>query len=205
MDQVLMAPTILKTNWARENKVLAAFMETKYYTLVMKAFEQLDTCALYKSYLHGSKHIERVLLLGALIAWRESLDEHDTKILLYACAYHDIGRINDCRDDEHGTRSAEMLKSERFTWLRDSLNSQDQRILLAMIAAHSHNDHDMFRIGQKSQIADDNMTRYMKLASCLKDADNLDRVRLHDLDTSHLRHSSSADLVPFAESLFHKY
>lgn len=94
---------------------------------------------------------------------------------------------------------------KRVTWLRDSLNSQDQRILLAVIAVHSHSDQDMFRIGQKYQVADENMTRYLKLASCLKDADNLDRVRLHDLDTSRLRHHSSVDLVPFAESLFHKY
>ncbi len=205
MDLLLLLPTIISTGWTRDNELLSSFMKTSYYKQVTEVYENLDVEALYRSYLHGPTHIERVLLLGALIAWKESLDQHDTEMLLYAFSYHDIGRINDYRDDEHGSRSAEMLKSERFTRLRDSLNSQDQRILLAVIAAHSHSDQDMFRIGQKYQVADENITRYMKLASCLKDADNLDRVRLHDLDTSRLRHPSSVDLVPFAEYLFHKY
>jgi len=202
---LLLLPTIISTGWTQDNKLLSSFMKTPYYKQLTEAYENLNVDALYRSYLHGPRHIERVLLLGALIAWKESLDRHGTEMLLYACSYHDIGRINDYRDDEHGSRSAELLKTERFTWLRDSLNKQDQRILLAMIAAHSHSDQDMFGIGQRYQVADENMTRYMKLASCLKDADNLDRVRLHDLDTSRLRHPSSVDLVPFAEALFHKY
>ena len=43
---------------------------------------------------------------------------------------------------------------------------------------------------------------HWRLASLLKDADGLDRVRLGDLDARYLRHSQSREMVRFAEALF---
>ena len=43
---------------------------------------------------------------------------------------------------------------------------------------------------------------HWRLASLLKDADGLDRVRLGDLDPRYLRHEESKTMVPFAERLF---
>ena len=44
----------------------------------------------------------------------------------------------------------------------------------------------------------------MALTRLLKDADNLDRVRLGDLDPKFLRHDSAKDLVGFAQRLFQR-
>ena len=49
------------------------------------------------------------------------------------------------------------------------------------------------------------MDHYLELMACLKDADNLDRVRVDDLDVSHLRHRISVDLAPFAKVLYARY
>ena len=50
-----------------------------------------------------------------------------------------------------------------------------------------------------------NLPRALELTRLLKDADNLDRVRLGDLDPRFLRHSSAKDLTGFAERLFQRY
>ena len=70
---------------------------------------------------------------------------------------------------------------------------------------HSLHSAGMAAIGQKHRIEAGEMDRYLLLASCLKDADTLDRVRLGDLDVSRLRLRSGAELAPFAEALYRQY
>jgi hypothetical protein len=201
----LIVPRLLQSEWAAEVEPLSRFRETAYCRRLRRAYEELDLSVLYESSLHGPGHIERVLLFGALIAWQEALNAEDTALLLTACSYHDIGRINDDRDDGHGLRSARMLEGPRFSALRVSLPEQDFRILLAAVTAHSLPSKRMPEIGEARQVAAQQQARYLELAACLKDADNLDRVRLGDLDVSRLRHRSSRDLAFFAEILYGVY
>ncbi len=201
----LIVPRLLQSEWAAGLGLLTRFRETDYSSQLTRAFESLDLSVLYASRLHGPSHIERVLLLGALIAWQEGLDARDTALLLTACSYHDIGRISDGRDDGHGLRSAQLLEGPRFSALRASLPEQDFRILQAAVNAHSLPSKRMPEIGEAHQVAAQQQARYLELAACLKDADNLDRVRLGDLDVSRLRHRSSRDLAFFAETLYHVY
>lgn len=205
MNIMLLLPALSNSNHPQIDIMVSDFMKTPYFKYLSKAYEALDTTVLYKSFFHGITHIERVLVLGAMIAWKQALDSEDTKLLLLACSYHDVGRIHDGRDDEHGRRSADMLKTARFTQLLDSLTDLEQKILFAMITSHSLNDQRMGFVGHEYRISDESLSRYLELASCLKDADNLDRVRLRDLDLTHLRHRQSVDLFPFAETLFHFY
>ena len=88
-------PALLESGWDTEPPVLAAFRGTAYETALREAFDSLRRDLLFKSALHGQGHIERVLLLGALIAQREALSPADTRILLLACSYHDVGRIGE--------------------------------------------------------------------------------------------------------------
>ena len=76
---------------------------------LLLAFSTLKRNELYKSWLHGQGHIERVIMLGALIAMGEGFSMDDTRLALFCCSYHDIGRSNDRRDDDHGTVSAGMI------------------------------------------------------------------------------------------------
>lgn len=196
---------ILETDWAKSTPLLEKFRQTAYFQELLTAKNQLDAGVLYKSWLHGPGHIERVLVLGALIAWGELLVENDTKLLLAACSYHDIGRINDRREDEHGRRAAKMLAEEKL-YLHDyRIPETDRTILYAMVTTHSLSDKKMLAVAQEYGLSDEETQRFLKLAACLKDADNLDRVRLGDLDPSRLRHRSSRNLVLFAEALYREY
>ena len=197
-------PGLLNSAWAASFDMLARFNKTTYYSQLMDAYENLDRTVLYESSLHGPGHIERVMLLGALIAWRVSLNEVDTQLLLTACSYHDIGRIHDGIDDDHGRRSAKILR-ELSHLIPPALTGYDLRLLFAIITAHSLPGADKHDIGMRYHIPAEQKDRYLELAACLKDADNLDRVRLGDLEMSHLRHEVSIDLAPFAKALYARY
>ena len=201
---VLILPEILESEWALSIEMIKDFKMSSYYLQLRHACSDLDISLLYKSALHGLGHIERVLLLGALIAWKEGLSDLDTNLLLLACSYHDVGREHDYRDEKHGLRSAEMIHNWNLP-AYSALPEKEQKILLAMVEAHSLNDSLMLKVGTSRLIEGKSMPRYFELAADLKDADNLDRVRLRDLDITHLRHRSSINLAPFAESLYLKY
>ena len=196
---------LLEGEWAKSVPMLKEFAQTAYGQQWITAMEQLDYSVLYKSWLHGTGHIERVILLGALIAWREQLGESDTKLLLTACSYHDIGRINDRREDEHGRRAATMLARDKFYLHEHRIPESDRTTLYAMVTTHSLSDKKMPMVAQEYGLPEAEMPRFLNLAGCLKDADNLDRARLGDLDPTRLRHHSSRDLVMFAEALYREY
>lgn len=152
---------------------------------------------LYQSHIHGVAHIERVLLFGGLIAMQNHCNEEDTKLLLIACSYHDIGRIDDSLDDDHGRRSSEKLPSVI------SLSSEDMAIVQAAIYSHSIDDSRMENVIASFGILD--KARAIRIAKMLKDADALDRVRVYDLDPNYLRFPCSCQYVNFANSLYSYY
>lgn len=153
--------------------------------------------SLYQSHIHGLGHIERVLLFGGLIAMQNQCNEADARLLLTACSYHDIGRVDDSLDDGHGKRSAEKLPSVV------SLPGEDMAYVQAAIYAHSINDTCMEDVIRSYGIYD--KQRALKIARMLKDADALDRVRVCDLDPRFLRFPCSCQYVDFATILFRLY
>lgn len=163
----------------------------EYYVKVLKKD------ALYQSHIHGVNHIERVLLFGGLIAMQNNCTEADTKLLLTACSYHDIGRIDDSLDDDHGRRSCEKLPSVV------TLPAEELAIVQAAIHAHSIDDSHMEDVISSFHITDKN--RALAIAKMLKDADALDRVRVNDLDPNYLRFSCSKQYVDFAYELYKCY
>ena len=153
--------------------------------------------ALYKSHIHGIGHIERVLLFGALIAMQNQCSKEDTELLLTACSYHDIGRVDDSLDDDHGKRSSEKLPEVI------SLPYEDMAIVRAAIYAHSIDDSKMPSVITSFGIRDS--ARALNIARMLKDADALDRVRVFDLDPKYLRFPCSLQYVDFAYELYKCY
>ncbi len=157
----------------------------------------LDERVLYKSLIHGKKHIERVCFLALILSDKLDLSADDTKLLLTASAYHDIGRKNEFTDAEHGLRAAKVV--ERYV----GYDGDDLKILKASIEAHSRSDALMREVIDKYEVTD--VERALKLTRILKDADALDRVRIYDLDKKYLRFDESMDLVDLAKQLFRKY
>ena len=181
--------------------VVAEMKKSAYYDLLLKALSNLQTDRLYVSAYHGTDHIERVMLLGTIIAFQQHFPTRETELLLTACSYHDIGRIDDHRDDRHGKRSADRLPSIPGL----GVSQEEMRCLQAAIATHSTKDDMIDSFAKEYGVPEDQMEKCHLLCKGLKDADNLDRVRIHDLDIRHLRFDESKRMKKTAEEFYRIY
>jgi uncharacterized protein len=140
--------------------------------------------------VHGLGHAARVLIWADRISsWMLQRNEQvDRDVVLWAAALHDVRRVDDGDDIEHGARAARWIRSggaaERLNALTDL-----QRERLAYCCE--------WHVPSDSQAPE--MTPELV---CLKDADGLDRVRLGDLDSSHLRTFCARRLSGAAQALF---
>lgn len=181
-------------------EAVAELKRSAYYDPLMSAFARLRTEILYQGGVHGQDHVERVMLLGAIIAMQQGFTPRETELLLIACSYHDIGRIDDSRDDLHGKRSADALPA-----LFPGLEAKELRCLQAAIATHSTKDTLLDSKAAEYKVDAESMDLCRLLCKGLKDADNLDRVRLRDLDIRHLRFDESKRMKQTAEEIYRIY
>lgn len=191
--------------WAKENARINAFIGSEYLPLLLDAYKTLDTSALYHSHTHGQWHIERTMLLGALIAHGEGLPPDISRLLLLCCSYHDVGRVNDWMDRKHGQRSAEIISSGRLKENFSAFSADDFSLALAAICAHSLSDKMILDTAERYSVARELHGRYTLLARSLKDADNLDRVRICDLNPAYLRSLSAKAMVFDAQWIFDRF
>lgn len=191
--------------WVKENARIEKLMKSEYGELLLRAYNALDTSVLYQSRIHGCGHIERTMLLGAFISQALELSAHECRMLLLCCSYHDIGRSNDFRDNEHGNVAAKKLMSSDMKRKFRGYSAEDFKIMQAAITLHSMSDKEIDKVAHRYGLEPRSMDRYYRVAKCLKDSDNLDRVRLHDLDTKHLRHTESVDMVSDAQWIYDAY
>lgn len=196
---------LLNTQWANEIPVLRQFQLSTQFWSFLLALGALRTEILYCSRIHGLGHIERTMLLGGMLSWKESLSIEDSVLLQYACGYHDIGRVCDGRDREHGFVAARRLRSSEFDAVFSFLSKEDRRILCAMVSVHCLSDAMIPAFAEEYGMTSSEAVRYERLTKLLKDADGLDRVRLGDLDGARLRSDAARELVPFACVLYEKY
>ena len=140
--------------------------------------------------IHGIGHAARVLVWAEQISSqliREGVDV-DKEVVRWSAALHDVRRVNDWQDLEHGKRAA--------AWIQDvgrrliDLNLDEQQIQKLAYCCYWHVTDD-------SEIPD--MSPELM---CLKDADGLDRVRIYDLDPSFLRTAYAKTLCHAAQTLF---
>lgn len=170
----------------------------QYKEFILSEIKKIKTRYIFKSYVHGLNHNIKVLLFALYIAYKNNLDDIDLKILIDACIYHDIGRINDIYDEKHGLRSAEVISKivdSKIYKDKESLN-----MLKAIVEYHSIPDKFNKRIFNKYKLQ--NYERFILLANILKDADGLDRLRtsinnktFSDLNPKYLRLDESKKLV----------
>ena len=149
-------------------------------------YEVNEEWLLHDSHLHGLGHMTRVFILQELIC--EQLERQgiafDRMATRWATSVHDVGRVDDGLDLDHGKRSAEWMKSNvPATMSPDTLD-------IATYIVHWHVPHD-----DEAPV----MTTELKV---MKDADGLDRVRLGDLDESYLRTAPAKSMVEVARQLW---
>lgn len=174
-------------DWGEDTALIEGLKGWEFYPLLLETYGTMREDALYQSKIHGSGHIHRVLLFAALIAWKETLDEETVRQYFRAACYHDVGRTFDGYDLDHGARSA--LRLEELT----GQTGEELIELKAAVTAHARPDEQMEEILRAFQPAD--YPRTVELTCLLKDADNLDRVRLGDLKEKYLRHGSAKALA----------
>lgn len=121
---------------------------------------------------HGIGHITRVLVWTAQIADLVDLPLRRSE-LLWAAGLHDVKRWTDGRDRDHGNRAADWVLTN-FALLRpDVATAVDLELVAELCRGHVPNDHLLERMPDELRV--------------LKDADGLERVRIHDLDPCRLR------------------
>lgn len=153
---------------------------------LLKKFETNESWLVHKSELHGVAHMTRVFILQELIC-EQLVSEGakiDRKAVRFAAMAHDVGRVNDGTDPDHGRRSAEWMKRHLAEFMTP------ETIDLATYAVHWHVPPDHSAPVMTPELM------------ALKDADGLDRVRLGDLDVDYLRTEAAVDLAVTAEELY---
>ena len=186
-----------RNQWNEFQSAFDQLSQWDYYPLLLTTLEELKQEELFVSHMHGLGHIERTILQGGFCAMDQDLSESDTRLLLAACSYHDVGRINDWVDDLHGHRSAQELA--RLTPYRG------EELLLIQGAVDAHSRRDVVLEDTIDGYGAADRPRAIRLAKLLKDADGLDRARLGDLDPRYLRFDTSRSRVALAEAVYAAY
>lgn len=171
------ARTIFKHILENYNEILG-----NYYPLyqgdidnILKINEGIDRTKLCINYYNGLHHSQKVMMFAYILGKKENLNEEDMKILLDAAMYHDIGKINDIEDSFHGYSSSLKLENK----LTDDFykDSNNLKILLAVINAHSRTEKEIQLAFDDYEIDNREYERYKTILTILKDANFLDRLR----------------------------
>ena len=167
---------------------------TKNSNLLIDKINSIDVNSLFNSYIHGASHAIRVSILANYIGKSYHLNNDQIELLIDSAIYHDIGRINDLDDVEHGYRSSLLIDNIIFNKDLVYMNN-----LKAIITSHSYDDsYDEDIISHYDYLYDN--IRF--LISIFKDSDALDRVRTNDLDSSYLRCNMSKSLIKTSYDLY---
>ena len=183
----------LKINPTKLGKFVNTILTSDNLDILIDTFMNVEYKFIYRSERHGIKHNLRVALYAFYLSSRLKLDRSSVKILLYACMYHDIGRVNDDEDSAHGARSAQLIDR-----LDLKISEEERRILKTIITCHSLPDYRFPVMAKK--YCSNCYEKCEKLYKLLKDSDALDRTRLEYpyINLSYLRFSESKSLVPLS-------
>lgn len=146
----------------------------------------------HASTLHGQAHVSRVMVhafrLIAATGWIEEAPR------LWAAVYlHDLARTHDGRCYRHGGDAITKfrgLPELRALFARGGVTADDYDAIEIAVVHHC----------LPKEL--DPTHPHWRLASLLKDADGLDRVRLGDLDPHYLRNAEARTMTDFAQALF---
>lgn len=106
-------PHLTEISQCSAEHLLSEIKRTSTYNLFIKEMNLLVNSLLYKSQVHGEKHISRVCIFAYYLACIKEFPLEIIRDVLEIAKYHDIGRINDGEDENHGLRGA-ILYSQYF-------------------------------------------------------------------------------------------
>ena len=149
--------------------------------------------------IHGIYHSKRVILILQQLVRFELLPDPQKTILAYAGLYHDIGRLNNGREQNHGFNSyKKIIEYDLLGGV--NLNTEEFEIMKYIIEQHCIDDEAGHKAIKGYNI--ENVEVAKLLYEMFKDADNLDRVSLGDFDKKYLRRNYSQLIEEYARSLY---
>jgi len=152
----------------------------------------------YKDGIHGKLHATRVTVTSMFLAKELGVQrKEDIEILAISAIFHDVGRIDDFEDPNHGLRS--WIKAQPFIKILMMSNMKDIEIIRFIIENHDVGDIQAKSVLKSYDIK--NKDRAWKLYSILCDADALDRIRIKDIDLNYLRYEVSKKYLIVAKHL----
>lgn len=179
--------------------IIEKIKSSNYTNIYNKKIHEINYELLKKGEIHGLSHILRASLYTLIICIYEQVNIDYLNIIFDCIFYHDIGRVNDIDDDNHGLNAISKL-----SFLEKDYSIEELNIIKFVIACHCLEDDNtenfinMFKISDKDKA--------YKILSIIKDADALDRVREYPyLDIKYLRLDSSKRIVSFSYELYETF
>ncbi len=185
------------------------------------AIEEINKTDYYsKQRAHSIEHIEKVMLFSQILSQNEGLDDHSSRILLAAAAFHDSSRNGEDGNVEHAREGA-ITAGEYFETHPDNpygISKDDIPMVQVAIAYHEFVERTKGEIDKKMihklcaeyGVKKEDYSRTEKIAELLKDADALDRERFVNrakLDPKLLRSETARShvIIDFARRVNDEY
>lgn len=145
--------------------------------------------------IHGVSHIYRVMIAVALIA--QLVQKPREGLLAFCAAYiHDLARLNDGNDPEHGLRASKLISQYAYLWDKYLLSSEELEYVQFAITFHNMRNETSLQDSKG------------RVVSLLKDADTLDRVRFRNANARPklrwMRYDVSRGLVDKMEEIYRR-
>lgn len=134
--------------------------------------------ATMESELHGPRHWARVADFGALLAELEDLERHATHLVAAFAWCHDLARVSDGADPDHGRRGA-VLFPEVARVVFPELDGDDIALVSAAIRDHNAGETAAQALAAgRIPVAGWDRRVAETIVGCAWDADRLDLTRL---------------------------
>ena len=178
-------------SWTEMKKELEDKEYLKIYNIFSRLLREEDFMFPYG--IHGMAHTKRVLMLVLCLGLKLEIGREDLLLLSLCALIHDIGRIDDSVDPEHGqasfAKAAPILEKTGY----------DMELMRYIIENHCVDDKKGHANVQNYDLSD--QVKAWRLLNIFKDADGLDRLRINALDPGCLRHDEARGLIRVAREL----
>lgn len=173
------------------------------YSYLIQKIASKEKLYLNESKIHGENHSNNVTLFATYIATLSNIQERDIKTIIEAAIYHDIGRVNDNFDYNHGTLGA--VKYGAKISCPNDISVNEVKFLIEAHALSKVEDINL--LFNRYQIPEKEQERLYQMATILRDADALDRTRFqllnptNNLKPEYLTHDISKKIIESCQRL----
>ncbi len=176
-------------------RVLDFIKKNHFEELVLSHLETIGILNYQDFTTHNIEHAVHVGVFSQILASFYALNESDKNILLDAALLHDLGRIDDSYDFNHGVIGA--ILAENILEEQPFYDEEKLKVVKMLIESHNTNLYDLSVLKKYNCYSAKNIL----LLKILKDADLLDMFRLDNKEVIHINNlflKESKMLIAFA-------